>query len=86
LKRRFEWVGGGARECPVDAALPTVVPPGCGEGHQRQKKSKVFELAQIATMLCALTFWSTFLHWNNSKVEKSYCINGFNAFGEGNRT
>jgi len=37
LKRRFEWVGGGARECPVEAALPTVVPAGCGEGDQRQK-------------------------------------------------
>jgi hypothetical protein len=68
-----------AAECPLDRQLPTGVahswllgsPPGCGE------KTEIFFPRLAPDNTLRASFWLQFLHWNKSKLEKTYCIKGF---------
>jgi hypothetical protein len=45
------------------------------ELHAMQDHENIFETASADNTLRA-SFWLQFLHWNNSRLEKSYCIKG----------
>jgi hypothetical protein len=69
-------LGRGREECLVAKPLPTGVPAGRGVTEYAAKDHVIFSLAQIGTILCGTTCSRQFLHWNNSRLKESYCING----------
>jgi hypothetical protein len=47
---------------------------GTGETPMRRKITQKFSENAGRTILWRASFWVQFLYWNNSKVEKTYCI------------
>src|SRR5262245_32210130 len=79
----FGWVGGGQRRmpCRCGAANRGSVPLTPREV-VRRKISQMCARAASATTLWAPSSCPSILHWNNSRVKNSTCINGFKCFCE----
>jgi hypothetical protein len=66
----------GPRECPLAPGLPTGVARGRRAPVVQIQNREKFWSAAAGNNALAASFWPQSLHWNNSRLEKAYCIQG----------